>query len=420
MQCLCEGGLHYDAPSKGDYGICRMGLMVPESIELFVGPSACGRHGALGAMKNGYKDRIFYLYLSQSDIVGGYDHLIGDAIEKVLSNQNKKPKVIMMIFTCIDDLIGTDHDALKEELTARFPGIVFQSSHMNPIKTNTNEPPALAIQRDIYRTIATHYKNNGISIRDIEKDSFVNILGAYEPLPETCELHSLARLRHVSNYSSFGKFTEMAFSKLNLVLTPLGIIAAKEMEKCFNIPYLEIPVTYDLSEIDADYQKIKDFLHIDASIDFSENRKKAEQAIQKTLEIIGNYPIIVDSSATSQPFGMAMALIKYGFNVIRIEAECINSSDRSHMEWLMEHHPEVELFRPDSHNAVLFDHRKKESISIGIQAAYMADSIYIADLFSDLKMFGYDGVVTLMTRLQEAYKKPRDLKQLINEYGLVV
>ena len=420
MQCLCEGGLHYDAPSKGDYGICRMGLMVPESIELFIGPSACGRHGALGAVKNGYKNRIFYLYLNQSDIVSGYDHLIGDAIERVLNSQHKKPKAIMMIFTCIDDLIGTDHTALKEELTARFPGIVFQSSHMNPIKTNTNEPPALAIQRDIYRTIATYYENKGINVLNIPKDSYVNILGAYEPLPETCELHNLARLRHVSDYDSFDKFVEMAASRLNLVLTPLGKLAAKEMEKYFNIPYLEVPVTYDLDEIAEDYRTIKDVLDIDDNNDFSENLKEAEQAIKKTLEIIGDYPIIVDSSATSQPFGMAMALLKYGFNVIRIEAEAINPNDKAHMEWLMKHHPEVELFRPDSHNAVLFNHRKKESLSIGIQAAYMADSIYIADLFSDIRMFGYDGVVSLMMRIQEAYKKPRSLKQLINEYGLVV
>lgn len=420
MQCLCEGGLHYDAPSKGDYGICRMGLMVPESIELFVGPSACGRHGALGAIKNGYKDRIFYLYLDQSDIVNGYDHLIGDSIERILKKLEKKPRAIIMIFTCIDDLIGTDHAALKDELTDRFPGIVFQSSHMNPIKTNTKEPPALAIQRDVYRTIGTYLKNIGKELHDIPKDKCINILGAYEPLPETNELRSIATLRHAADYDSFDEFTEMSKSRLNLVLNPLGKLAAQEMEQTFDIPYIEVPVTYDLDEIANDYRKIESAIGEKMSSGPDAYRKEAEHAIKKALNHIGNIPVIVDSSATSQPFGMAMSLLKYGFNVIRVEAEAVTESDKPHMEWLQEHHPEVEFYRPDAHSAVLFDHRLKESLAIGIQAAYMADSMYIADIFSDLQMFGYDGVISLMQRMEEAFNTPRNLRQLINEYGLVI
>ena len=419
MDCLCKGGLHYDAPSKGDYGMCRMGLMVPESIELFVGPSACGRHGALGAIKNGYMDRIFYLYLDQSDIVKGYDHLIGDAVEQVLSAVPKKPKAIVMIFTCLDDLIGTDHDALKEELTERFPGIVFQSSHMNPIKTDTKEPPAQAIQRDIYRTIATDFENRDLDTKSLPKDDAVNIIGAYEPLPENCELHDLVKLRHVMDYESFLDFTDMAKSRLNLILTPLGKLAAKEMENKFGIPSLEAYVSYDLTEIEQSYQRIAEALQME-SPDFSGLREKAEQAIKETLHVVGDLPVIVDSSATYHPFGMARALIRYGFNVVRIEAEAVIDSDKTAMEWIQEHHPEVDFFRPDSHSAVLFDHRLKESLAIGIQGAYMADFLYVADLFADLQMFGYDGVISLMNRMKEACREPRNLRQLIEDYGLVV
>lgn len=419
MQCMCKGGLHYDAPSKGDYGMCRMGLMVPESIELFVGPSACGRHGALGAIKNGYKDRIFYLYIDQSDIIKGYDHLIGDAVEKVLNAVKKTPKAIIMIFTCLDDLIGTDHTALKEELTARFPGIVFQSSHMNPIKTNTKEPPAQAIQRDIYRTIATDDANLGIDSRTIPKDPFVNILGAYEALPESCELYQLADLRHVADYTEFSAFKAMAKSCLNLVLTPLGRLAASDMEKTFGIPSLEIPVSYDLNEIEENYRRIADTLAI-ALPDFSSLRTETEQVIQETRAMLGDLPVIVDSTATYHPFGMAKALLSYGFHVVRIEAEDVISSDQSHMEWIQKHYPDMEFYKPDSHKAVLFDHRLEESLAIGIQAAYMANSRYITDLFADLQMFGYDGVISLMKRMQTAYQNPRNLKELIEEYGLVV
>lgn len=80
------------------------------------GPSACGRHGALGSIHNGYKDRLFFLCLDESDIIEGYAHLIPDAVEELLSCLKKRPRAVMMIFTCLDDLIGTDHDALRGEL----------------------------------------------------------------------------------------------------------------------------------------------------------------------------------------------------------------------------------------------------------------------------------------------------------------
>ncbi len=420
MQCFCEGGLHYDAPSKGDYGICRMGLMVPESIELFVGPSACGRHGALGAIRHGYKDRIFYLYLDETDIVKGYDDLIAGAVEKILEILPRRPKAIIMIFTCLDDLIGTDHMALKEDLTARFPGIAFQSSHMNPIKTNTSEPPAPAIQRDIYRTIATAYENEGVDARSVSKDGGVNILGVYEHLPDTCELHRIAALRHVDRYECFSDFKEMASSSLNLVLNPLGLLAAKDMEKVFGIPYLEMPVTYDIDEIAENYEILADTLGLTSLPAFALEKTRSIQAIERAREAVGRIPVIVDSSATSQPFGMAAALLKYGFHVVRVEAEMITGSDLAHKAWIEENHPKTELYRPDRYSAVLFDHRLAKSLSIGIQAAYMAGSEYIVDLFSDLQMFGYDGVTRLMEQIEEAVKRPRDLKRLIEEYGLVI
>ena len=68
--------LEYTCPSHGGWGMVRTGMLVPESHQLFICPSACGRHGALGAVKQGFKKRLSYLYLEESDIVSGYDQAI--------------------------------------------------------------------------------------------------------------------------------------------------------------------------------------------------------------------------------------------------------------------------------------------------------------------------------------------------------
>ena len=61
-----------------------------------------------------------------------------------------------------------------------------------------------------------------------------------------------------------------------------------------------------------------------------------------------------------------------------------------------------------------------ESISIGIDGAYLSGSKYIVDLFDDEGSFGYNGIKVLMNKLAHALDKEVDLKAMIHEYGLVV
>ena len=90
-------------------------------------------------MKQGLKDRLFYLYVSQSDIVDGYDPLIPEAVKNVLEALKKQPKVFFIFVSCLDDLIGTDHEALLEELgnsyrphESHFPGVQNTASRIYP------------------------------------------------------------------------------------------------------------------------------------------------------------------------------------------------------------------------------------------------------------------------------------------------
>ena len=128
----------------------RIGMMIPECHQLFVCPSACGRHGALGAVQQGFKDRLSYLYLEQSDIISGYDNAMIEAVGEVLNRLEKRPKGILVFVSCIDDLIGTDGDAVIAELSERFPDIQFRMGHMNPISTDSDEPPLVTTWKSVY------------------------------------------------------------------------------------------------------------------------------------------------------------------------------------------------------------------------------------------------------------------------------
>lgn len=105
-----EKTLHYTSPGHGGWGIIRVAALIPESYLLFICPSACFRHGALGAIQHGYKNRISYLYITPADIVEGYDRIIEEGTAELLEGTKEKIKVLFLFVSCLDDFIGTDLD----------------------------------------------------------------------------------------------------------------------------------------------------------------------------------------------------------------------------------------------------------------------------------------------------------------------
>lgn len=418
MACQFEDTLHYSSPANGGRGIVRTGMLVPESVELFVCPFACGRHGAISAVKQNLKHRLSYLYVDQSDIINGYDDAIIQAVDDLLAYQKKPPRVILIFVSCLDDLIGTDHEALQEKLSEIYPDIRFCSCHMNPISKGGATPPAISIQNNIYSLLEPTQ----------EKDEGINCIGNLVEVSGASEIHEFlknfgySRLKHISQYETFEAYQEMAKSRLNLVLAPPGMQAARQMEKKLHMPFVFLPVSYRLEQIAKDYDVLAQVIGEgrECEFDFTPYRQEAENAIRRAFKVVGKTPVIVDASAVKAPFCLARALLEYGFRVVRVQAqECI-SIEKSDYEWVVREHPEIEIVQSQHHNAVLREHQIPESIAVGVDGAYLAGSRYVADLFDDEGMYGYHGVICLMEKLEHALDQEADLESMIHEYGLVV
>ena len=412
-----EDTLHYTSPAHGGWGMVRIGMLVPESVQLFVCPFACGRHGAIGAVRQGFKDRLAYLYVDQNDIVRGYDDLIPGAVAEFLDALPRRPKVVLVFLSCLDDLIGTDRDALLDVLHSRFPDLRFRICHMNPISLDSKSPPPVTIQRRIYSLL----EPSGT------REAAVNTVGNLEALPPECELHrvlsgmGVSELRHISQCGTFAAFQRMASARANLVLFPTGVWAAQEMERRLGIPFLFLPVSYRAEEIEEGYERLREFLAPSRSEpDVASDRAAAFGAVEAALSAAGDRPVIVDASAASRPFGMARALLEYGFAVRRVAAQKCIPIDRENLAWLESNHPEVEILQPQHHRVVKFDRRMEEALSIGIDGAYIAGARRVVDLFADGGLFGFHGLRTLMERMCEAAGAETDLARLIDGYGLVV
>ena len=414
-QSCFENTLCYTAPSHGDWGIVRVAALVPEVHLLFVSPSACGRHGALGALQHGFKERVSYLAITREDIIAGYDGLIEEAVGELLRRKKPAPKAIMIFVSCLDDLIGTDLGSLCKRLHAAHPEVEFQPSHMNPITLDSKKPPMVTTQAAMYAFLHPAEAH----------DQGINLIGNLDALSPDCELFDVlknwgcAPVRHLSDFETFEDYQAMARSRAGIMLSPIASLAAQQMEANLGVPHLFLPVTYDPDEVRAAYEQLAAFLKKDPP-DLTARREEALAEMEKTRAALSGRPVWVTAGSVLKPFTLARALIQAGFNVEAVVAQTAIAPDRAACQHLCEQHPEVAVIQPQHVDVIDFDHRSPEAVAIGFDAAYIAGASRVVPIVNDAGMFGYHGIASLMRSLREEAAHPQDLRKLIDDYGVVI
>ena len=157
---------------------------------------------------------------------------------------------------------------------------------------------------------------------------------------------------------------------MNLVLMRMGMLSARNMTKRLDIPYFFNPVTYNIEKIVSNYHQLADVLG-EICPDFTDVVDQTKLIIQATKEHVGDYPIIVDSSATMLPYAMTKALLQYGFNIIALFASLKDNEDSEEQNWIMENYPAVCIVQEDSYEAVAGYGFNPECLVIGYDSAYL-------------------------------------------------
>lgn len=425
MSCCCatenvfENSLHYSSPAHGGWGVLKMGHLIPESYTLFVSPAACGRHGALAARMEERKNRVSYLFLSEDDIVsGGYEDLLVQAVGKLLKHLEKchrVPKVLQLFVSCIDDLLGTDHVALIQELSDLYPHIRFVFCHMNPTSTDTGVPPAVNIQ------------NKNYSLLDVtkERDGGVNIIGNLAPLRSNGELFQMLRdmgaseIRHISDYDTFAAYQEMAKSCLNLVVAPTGTYASVQMKEKHGIPYQMALTSFQTDVIKETYESIARQLGKSCP-EVSSYEKEANRTLKKAAETLNGMPVIIDGEAIVRPFDLAKALLQAGINVQCVFEQKVLPSDEESFQWVMEHYPDMTIIQPQNPKVTVLEKHQGACLSIGYSAAYITGAKHVVDIAGQHGLYGYQGIVDLAQMMEKASKETADLEKLLEEAVIVV
>ena len=84
------------------------------------------RHIILSSIELGVEDRLSFIALNDANLAtGAYESTVIEEISAAIPQLPVQAKVIRMFFTCMDDLLRTDHAAMIDALSDRFPDLIF-------------------------------------------------------------------------------------------------------------------------------------------------------------------------------------------------------------------------------------------------------------------------------------------------------
>lgn len=413
----------YSSPAHGGWGLVRIGMLIPQSHQLFVCPFACGRHGALGASIHGNKERLSYLYLEETDIISGsYEDLLLQAVDELLDYLDPTPRVLLIMVSCIDDLLATDNDAILHSLRTKHPALHFGFGHMNPIATDGKLPPHLNIQRFIYSFL-------DVPVHQINVQKSVNLVGCNMPPAQGGELYSvLAALGyqalHIGQFATFDDFQRMASSRLNLLTTPAGSLAAAQMQANLGIDSLFLPVNWDPEEICKDYATLAEALGYKALPPavtelLDELQRQARDSLATTRAKLKGRPIAIDDTATIRPYSLAKLLCQEGFNVIAVAADGCSAIEEESRAWLQAH-TTLQSLDYNGHNAPRSRTSNPDVLAIGMECAYLLQTPFIIEMTNDEEHYGYHGLLWLLEQMRAAVGVAKDLERSLTAAGLVI
>ena len=403
--CGFEDTLMYTVPARDGWGVTRIGQLLPQSHQLFAGPAACGRHGALSACLQGRRSRVTYLMLTEEELVSGrYEQAILDGAERTLArltSQGRRPRVMVLFLTCVDDLLATDHGALTAELASRHPGVRFIDAHMNPLTTDSRVPPKAGVRARLYSTLDPADRHDG----------GVNLLGSLVRIRDESRelLRSLgaAPLRQMQDFDRFDDFQAMAQSRLNLVTSPQALEAARQMERRLGIPFLRSWVSYRPEAIEADCRAIAAALGAECP-DLRSLRDEAEAALEGLCQLCPP-PLVLDGDACLRPFDLARAFLERGIAVKRLFVQKVPACDEESFQWLRQNHPETEILQPQHFRRALDGAPRVpdgDCAALGLLSGYLTGSPCCVPLTQNMGHWGFDGVMALADLLRESLSRP--------------
>ena len=392
------------SPAVYSEGWCpmRVACNICESIEglsyLLVGMPECATYSrGMNSLPEGGQGELRWLYtLDANEVIFGCRKGIIDALY-VMNREGAR--AILMIATCVTDLIGEDFEGIIEEvqpeIDARLSFVTLGQfknfgspigtwktaealgALMTPKPANKNRANALFVEP---------WGNKKDPVR------FPLIVGALEKRG--------VEIRRIARGATLDDYMNAPDAAMNLVLSSYTQPLALKMKEAFGIPYAPLHNTYSVSDIDKIYGDIAGRFDINFSGEFDKWRDKAvelEERAHKELKGL-KYAIL---PGVDMPAAMAVYLAGFGMEPLIMHIQDWHGEDTEYAKKLKEYGYDPPVCRiMYIENDIKIIERLKPDISFGYKPDNASENFRCVEEMGDFfGITGYERTVGILLKI---------------------
>lgn len=406
--------LEFNPPVHENWNIVHIGMQVPEAHQIYICGYNCMRGVVLTAAEMGAQERFSSVILYEDDVIDG---TLWEAtrygIADVLHKLPKLPPCVIVFPVCTHHFAGVDMDSIYASLEQEFPTVNFVRAFMDPIMQKHGLPPDQRLRKVMY---------DPLPLCDPEPKT-VTLLGAEFALEPDSELRRILAkngfvLKELQDCRTYSEFLSLSKGETFLCLHPNGRYGVSQTAKRLDRPFLYLPMSFDDSTIESSLKMLASSLELDLP-DLDLERQKSEDAMMQALREIGETPIVIDALFHPRPLELAKLLTEYGFRVTEVFLDAVAPEEEAALAWLKEHAPALALtsiILPD--RRVADRTRPEKTLALGPKAAWFTSTPYFLNLVQGGGLWGYSGIRTLSRWMIEAFREPKDTRNLVPRKGL--
>ncbi len=275
------------------FGVAMIASFISDLVVLVVGTGECTYYSKGFAYNNQKgKDNFYSLVIGKNDLTFGCGDKVMKAIHQI--EREEKPAAIMVVTTCVLEVIGEDIEGLfiEQEGETKAHLLLVKTEHF---KCGSHIP---GMERALTSLIGLMKKT------DMEEKS-INILGHRKQGVENTEVICVLEQEGINIHSiipsncTISDIEKAASAGLNVVTDFTALPLARLMEKRLSIPYVYFGRHLSKERIDLEYKKIEEVLGIHIISHLEERQQKLLELEQRARElfsgksfIYGNTPMM--------------------------------------------------------------------------------------------------------------------------------
>lgn len=260
---------------------------IKDCLLIIVGTDECSYYTkslTLSDRYGGINGRCVSVVLNSHDVTFGSAESMHKAFKEIVAEY--RPKCVMLVTTCVIEVIGDDYDAIAEELTKQY-SIPVMAVHTEHFKCEDHFP---GFERAITACQSIMQPQEG--------DGSVNVLGQrFGDFADT-ELYALLTKSGVKigvqlpSGCTSDDIRRAPAAKINIVVNDIALPLAQAMQEQYNIPYVYFNRFAAPEKILQAYQHLFAYLELSLLAEVNAKFDECKALEQEILPVVQGVPYI--------------------------------------------------------------------------------------------------------------------------------